>query len=126
MKRIAFLIIIPLFYYACKDDVKIPQGILPPDKMEAVLLDMIRADEIINRQTYTDSFAKTPAGRITLYQDVFSAHKLNKDQFQKSLNFYQNRPDLLKIVLDSMQSETKRAEKRINDSLSLKLNKKAV
>ena len=126
MRNTGFVIIISLFYFSCKSDIQVPKDILPPEKMEKVMLDMVWADELLNRQAYSDSVAKTLLGRISLYQSVFTAHKIKKEQFQKSLNFYQNRPDLLKIVLDSMQSEAKRIEEKRNDSLTLKVNKKEV
>lgn len=126
MKTCSFIIALLLFYSSCNSKAEVPEGILPTEKMEQILLDMVRADEIINRQIYADSVYKTMGGRTRIYQDVFTKHKLTKEQFKKSLNFYQNRPDLLKIVLDSMQSEVKRAEQKRTDSITRKLDKKAV
>lgn len=126
MKTCSFIIALLLFYSSCNSKAEVPEGILPTEKMEQILLDMVRADEIINRQIYVDSVYKTMGGRTRIYQDVFTKHKLTKEQFKKSLNFYQNRPDLLKIVLDSMQSEVKRAEQKRTDSITRKLDKKAV
>lgn len=126
MKTCSFIIALLLFYSSCNSKAEVPEGILPTEKMEQILLDMVRADEIINRQIYVDSVYKTMGGRTRIYQDVFTKHKLTREQFKKSLNFYQNRPDLLKIVLDSMQSEVKRAEQKRTDSITRKLDKKAV
>lgn len=126
MKTCSFIIALLLFCSSCNNKAEVPEGILPTEKMEQILLDMVRADEIINRQIYVDSVYKTMGGRTRIYQDVFTKHKLTREQFQKSLNFYQNRPDLLKIVLDSMQSEVKRAEQKRTDSITRKLDKKAV
>ena len=88
------------------------------------MLDMIRADELLIRQGYSDSTFKTLKGRISLYQSVFSKHKLTKEQFQKSFSFYQNRPDLLKIVLDSMHTEARKIEELRSDSVTHKVIKK--
>jgi len=92
--------------------------------MDAVILDLIRADELVARQGYSDSSFKTISGRTSLYRDVLSKHKLTKSQFQKSFSFYQNRPDLLKIVLDSVHSEVRKIEEMRSDSLAAKVIKK--
>lgn len=72
------------------------------------MLDLIKADEIVNQQTYGDSAVGIKNKREILYQKVFQIHKVSKEQFKKSFTFYQNHPDLLKVVLDSMYEQIKR------------------
>lgn len=115
--RIFFLSLFIIVFFSCRNEVKVPKDILPGSKMEEVMLDLVKADEIVNQQSYADSAAGIRVKRERLYQKVFKIHKVSKEEFKKSLTFYQNRPDLLKIVLDSMYNEVKRENE---DSLKIK------
>jgi len=84
----------------------VPKGVLPPDKMEAVLYDVLRADELVEfRRMIADSTYRQFSNRTALYDTVFQLHTVRKDAFQKSLRFYQGRPDLLKEMLDNLQKK---------------------
>jgi hypothetical protein len=96
--------IIALFFFSCTSKTKVPHNILPPYKMEKVLLDMLRADEFFN-QKQIDSATRDSFNRTNLYQSVFALHKTNKQAFKRSFTYYESHPDLLKIILDSMYSE---------------------
>ena len=102
MIRVSIIALLLLF--SCKQKTKIPDTILPVDKMEKVLTDMLRADEFYN-QKQMDSATIDSFHRTNLYKAVLTLHKTNKDEFRKSLNFYESHPDLLKTVLDSMHSK---------------------
>jgi hypothetical protein len=102
---IRILIFFPLFLIACSNRVSVPENILPPGKMEAVLYDMIRADEMVDFQGIMDSSYRTLTKRTSFYDTIFSIHSINKETFQKSILFYQARPDLLKPIFDSLQKK---------------------
>jgi hypothetical protein len=82
----------------------VPDSILPPHKMEKLLLDMLRAEEFFNLKQ-RDSVARDSFNLTTLYQSVLAIHKTNKENFKKSFTFYEKHPDLLKPVLDSIHSD---------------------
>lgn len=110
-------LIILLLFSSCKQKLKTPEGIMPPEKMEQLLLDLLHADEYINQHGHSDSTGNLEK-RAKLYQKVFQLHKTSKDEFKKNFTFYQNRPDLLKLVLDSMHSTaSKETDRRNIDSL---------
>ncbi len=99
MMRIVFLL--SFFLLSCADGTKVPAEILPPTKMEAVLYDVISADELADFSGLMDSTYLIFSKRASLYDSVFSFHSTNKENFKKSLQFYQGRPDLLKTILYS-------------------------
>ena len=105
MIRISIII---LFLFSCTQKTKVPENVLPPHKMEKVLLDLLRADEFYNLKQ-ADSSTMDSFNRINLYQSVFALHKTNKPDFQRSFIYYENHPDLLKVVLDSMYSKTNKS-----------------
>jgi hypothetical protein len=102
-------IIALILFFSCTQKTKIPEDILPPDKMEKLLMDMLRAEEFLN-QRQPDSATLDSFNRIKLYQSVLALHKMTKENFKKSFTFYEAHPDLLKTVLDSMHSEVARVD----------------
>lgn len=99
-----FLIpVLLLLAVACNNEGKIPKGVLPKEKMEAVLWDLMRADEMVNLQYSKDTSVNRFDSSTRLYQQVFKLHGTDKATFQKSFKYYQSRPDLFKPVFDSLQ-----------------------
>lgn len=113
-------IIIFFLFFSCKQKTKVPENILPADKMEKVLLDMLRADEFYN-QKQADSATMDSFSRTNLYKAVFALHKTNKEAFRRSVTFYEKHPDLMKTILDSMHSEaTKKPSTKTERPLKIK------
>ncbi len=107
--RILFILFLFLFSSSCQNAAKVPKDILPVDKMHRVLWDMLRADELANQRTTTDTLSRPIFDRKELYRQVFQVHQVTSDNFKKSLQFYQNRPELLQIILDSLQKRASSA-----------------
>lgn len=101
---IRFGIIALLFFSFCTKKTKVPDDILPPAKMENLLLDLLRVDEFLNQKKSDTTIASDSFNRTNLYHSVFIFHKTSKKNFKKSFAFYESHPDLLKIILDSMHS----------------------
>lgn len=101
-----FLFLLPVVLFACSGH-SVPRGVLPPEKMEAVFYDIIRADELVEfRRMIADSTYNQFGYRTALYDTVFQLHSVKKETFQKSLRFYQGRPDLLKEIFDGLQKRS--------------------
>lgn len=100
------LIALSLFLTACSGTVSVPSTVLPPKKMEAVLYDVVRADEMVDFFSIMDSTYRTPNKRTNLYDTIFQLHAINKEVFKKSLEFYQTRPDLLKAIFEALQKRS--------------------
>lgn len=99
-----YILFFCLFVAACSGT-SVPADVLPLEKMEHVLYDVIRADEMVDFLKMTDSAWQPFSRRTALYDTVFQLHGVNKDEFQKSLSYYQQRPDLLKEIIDGMQKK---------------------
>jgi hypothetical protein len=107
MKYLIFI----LFFFAflsCNKQSNIPRNVLPVVPMSAVLWDVMQADELVNRRYPIDTLFKRFDTSVQLYYQVFQIHNITADQFKKSITFYQSRPDLLQIILDSLQSRAAR------------------
>ena len=101
-----YFLIAGLFFLfqSCLNKDKIPANVLSKKKMQSVLWDLLRADEYVVDYATKDSTLNKKEKSIELYEQVFRIHHITKNEFQKSLDFYQGRPDLLKIILDSISN----------------------
>jgi hypothetical protein len=102
-----FLPIFFLFFFliGCGKN-KIPEGVLPKQKMQAVLWDILRADEFLSGYVFPkDSAMNREQESIKLYEEVFRIHHTDRDEFKKSFSFYQAHPSLMKEILDSLSKK---------------------
>ena len=102
-----FVFIIVLL--SCKS--LIPKEVLPPKKMQAVLWDVMQADELAEYYSTKDSSFKRLGKHVDYYQKIFSIHRITKEDFTRSLSYYEDHPAALKPILDSLQSFGERLQR---------------
>jgi len=102
-----------------------PADILGMEKMQAVYWDYMRADVFANEFVRRDSSKNVPVESARLQQKVFELHKITKETFYKSYDYYLRKPVLLKELLDTMLVrqpkiyEEENMQKRKMDSLPI-------
>jgi hypothetical protein len=101
-------IIIFCFSVGCTNQYKVPSNILPREKMEAVLWDMIVADRYSSAILIKDTTKNTREETFKMYEQVFSIHKVTRQQFVKSFKWYLERPDIAQVMLDSLAAGANR------------------
>ena len=106
-----FFVIVCLFVgLACSDPEKVPKDIIPKEKMEKVLWDMMLADRYASQFIMRDSLkVNVKEETFKLYDQVFQVNQISKDEFIKSYKYYLNRPDLTKVMFDSLSARGSRA-----------------
>lgn len=112
MRIAVFAMLICGMLSACSSSEKKPADLLPKDKMEKVLWDMVLADRFSSQYLLKDSLkvdVKTETFR--LYEEVFAIHKINRDQFISSYKYYLNHPQVLKVMFDSISVRANRDRK---------------
>lgn len=128
MFRFVPAIFILLFFSSCSGKDKIPKSILPQGKIQDVMWDMILADEFVTSYIWkNDSLINRLEESSKFYERIFSIHKITKEQFQKSITYYREHPDLLTIIVDSLNAKESILRKRAplksyQDSISVKKN----
>ena len=103
MKFFISIIILSFIIPACIQKNKVPKTILAQKDMTLVMWDLIKADQYVYNHATNDSSFDKKQESIKLYEQVFRIHRTSREEFEKSLAFYQTRPDLLKAVIDSLR-----------------------
>lgn len=113
MRWIAGCFII-FFIAGCTNRSKIPPDIIPQDKMEKIMWDMVQADRFVNSFIFTqkDTLPVKKQQAAIFYEKVFRLHGISRDEFLKSYKYYLGRPELTKLMFDSISS---RADRRRAD-----------
>jgi hypothetical protein len=105
MKRLVIFFFCVLLLDSCKDKDEIPKDILPKEKMQAVLWSLINAGEFFNGFIATKDSIDKVAESSKLYGQVFQFHQITREEFERSYRYYQQRPELVRVMLDSLSKQ---------------------
>ncbi len=129
--RLLLFIIPAVLAFACIHDKKIPKDILSQNEMRKVMWDLMRADAYVTSFIMKDSTRDQKEESAILYEKIFAIHFTTRETFQKSLAFYENRPDLFKVISDSLRIDERKAQEPLEEKKQVdttfrktKLNKK--
>lgn len=101
--RILFFIVLVSLVVACGSKSDVPKSVLPKEKMEDVMWDMLRADEFVKEYMLArDSSLRDTAEYIKMYERIFRLNKTNREQYAESFTYYRTHPKLMKEILDSL------------------------
>jgi hypothetical protein len=104
---IALLACLAIFS-SCGNKDKLPAGILKPEKMQAVLWDVIKAEAFTNEFIKKDSAKNAAAENLKLQQQIFAIHKISKTDFYNSYDYYKLNTVVFKKIVDSMIAQAER------------------
>ena len=108
MRRIIILLAWLALIGSCSNKEKIPDGILKPEKMNAVLWDVIKADVFTAEFIKKDSTKNAAAENLKLQQQIFAIHKISKADFYNSYDYYKSNTVVFKKIVDSMIAQAER------------------
>ncbi|MEP7236224.1 MAG: DUF4296 domain-containing protein [Ferruginibacter sp.] len=108
MIRKYFFIPVLFLFISCGNKDKVPSDILKPEKMQAVLWDVIKADAYTTEFIKNDTAKNAEAENIKLQQQIFAIHKITKADFYNSYDYYKSNTVLFKKMLDSMILQAER------------------
>lgn len=107
--RTAYLVIFSALalLIACKGKDSRPSDVLPPEKFQLVVWDLIRADHFISSyETAKDSTLNKISQQKKWYGRVLAFHKVSEETFKKSMRYYQSTPTVLSQMMDSLSHKT--------------------
>src|SRR5687768_402685 len=105
MRLFFLLLVIFSLLFSCSNRDKKKPVILTQPQMERVIWDIMQVDEYANAYISRDSLKDLNKERQQLYLKVFQLHKISKDDFNASLKYYSSRPDMMKVIFDSLSSK---------------------
>ena len=131
MRSFPFIIFI-ISMAGCIGNNKIPKDVIPQNEMRKLMWDLMRADAYVADFVMKDSTCNQKEESAILYEKIFAIHSTTQEAFKKSLAFYESRPDLLKVVADSLRSDENKVQQYQDEKKpqidttfrKMKLNKK--
>lgn len=109
IRMIAGFLAIVLLAVGCADKKHVPSGILSGEKMEGLLWDMVQADQYSTLYLAKDSsHIDLKTENLRLYDEVFRLHKVSREDFRKSYQYYLDHPDIAQALFDSLLSRGNR------------------
>ena len=133
--RFFLFIILIILSFGCIRNNKVPKDVIPQNQMRKIMWDLMRADAYVTDFIMKDSIRDKKVESAKLYEKIFEIHATTQETFKKSLAFYQSRPDLFKVVSDSLRVDEKKSQQypeekkpQIIDTTlkKMKLNKKLI
>lgn len=105
-------VIIILLLAGCGSKNKVPSDVLPPAKMQAVMWDILRADQFLGSYVFIkDSSLNKQNESLRMYDRVLDLHQTNMEEFRRSFAYYQAHPQLMKVIMDSLSQLPKAVTK---------------
>ena len=94
---------------SCGKKSDVPSEFIQPAKMQVVLWDYIRADALTTQQQKNNnSSPEAMVANVKLQKQVFALHKITKQEFYKSLDYYNAHPFLMRTLMDSIVNKANR------------------
>ena len=103
----------------CSVDDQSDKGVMPKEKMQLVMWDIIAASSFTDQYIKKDSLKNPALENSKLQQQIFALHHITREDFTKSYNYYLAHPDMMRTILDSItargdRDRSKMFEKRYN------------
>lgn len=120
MRKILYLIVAVLMFYACAEElIEKPDNLIPEDKMVTIIKDMA----IVNAGKATN-LGKLRENGIDPTSYIFKKYEIDSAQFVNSDRYYASKPLVYENMYKQVETELEdhrlklEAEKKIRDSIS--------
>lgn len=100
--KVLIAIISCLAFLGCSDQSAAPARLLSKTQMQVVMWDLLEANSYTQRYIKMDSLKNASLENLKMQQHIFQLHKVSKDDFYKSYDYYSTQPDQMRILLDSI------------------------
>ena len=93
--------------------------ILPPDKMEKLIWEQMRADAFTVNFITKDSSKNVKRENEILQEKIFQKYKTDKKTFYRSYKYYLEHDRIMKNILDSIIAKETRANDKAKEPLKI-------
>jgi Domain of unknown function (DUF4296) len=102
-----------LFTCLSCNDKKQEGNIVSKEKMQAVLWDILQAEAFTANFIKKDSTKNEAAENAALQKKIFDLHKISRQDFTKSYDYYSSQPEQMRSMLDSMSAKAERERNKV-------------
>lgn len=109
MKNACLVFIFSFLFFSCgekKTNVNIPDSVLAKEKMSAVITDIHLAEAEAHLHAFPDTVSKEKIS----FQKIFEKHGITRKQYEESISFYMEHPELLDKVYEQTLNELSRMQ----------------
>lgn len=107
MMKLFFFIATVILVSGCFTKNNLPKGILSQDKMQAVLWDVIKANEYADKILSKDSTKNAAVENARMQLQIFELHKTSKEEFYRSNDYYQKNVELMLPLVVSLTTKAR-------------------
>lgn len=100
---------------ACKSD--LPKDVISVNTMQDVMTDMLLAEGFAENFLLLDTSKSRDYWYSQEYSKVMAIHKISQKDFRRSIQFYKTRPDLFKVIVDTVSQRGLRHRDRAYESM---------
>jgi len=104
---------ISMLLLSCGKNQSSEGNILSADKMQAVMWDFIQADAYTEFYLKKDSSKNASLQNAALQKKIFSIHKITKEDFYKSFDYYSSHSSDMRTILDSISAKAERQRSKM-------------
>lgn len=107
-----FSVLLVFLIFSCKS--RPEKGVvLDKVKMQAVLWDMLQADAFTQNFIKKDSSKNDTLEIAALQKKIFELHKIKREDFTASYDYYSSQPEVMKTILDSVSAKAERDRSKV-------------
>ena len=114
MKIVASLVVM-LVLVSCAGKKDFPDDVISVKPMQKIVWDLLQADEIAFQRKTADSTVNLKETSFRLYDTVFAIHKVSREAFYKSYEYYQRHPQLYTSMMTGVKNIGE-AERKVSQS----------
>ena len=103
-----YIIIGFLFLTACATKKSSKQTLLPIEKMQQTVWQLMQVDEYLSRQIQSDTLVQPSLEKAKYYQRIFDLNKVDRVQFYGTMDYLDLNPVAMKELMDSVEALSKR------------------
>jgi len=101
---LALLLLLPLFF-SCSpkqelSDKKVPENIIQPDSMVAILVDIQLAEAVLRDLKRVGQYEDNKA--TTSFEKVFIKHNTTKEEYEESIAYYEQNLEIYEKIYESV------------------------
>ncbi len=96
------------FINACNTEKTSTETLLPVETMQKTVWQLMQVDEYLSRQLQVDTTLNPSLEKAKYYQRVFNLNKVDRVQFYKTMDYLDQHPVEMKLLMDSVEALSKR------------------